>query len=217
MHEGRVAAELLGNHALGNQFLPDAIRVGVGLVDLIHRHHQRHTGSLGMGNRFLGLRHHAIVGRNHQNHDVGSLGAARAHRRKRFVSRRIQEGDHAARRFHVIRADMLGNAARLAMGDTGFADIVEQRGLAVVHMSHHRDHRRSRRHDVFLGADSILHQESIGIVQLGGKWLMPHFLDENHRRFLIEHLIDSDHGAHLHQGLDHFSGLYRHLVRQVGN
>jgi hypothetical protein len=44
----------------------------------------------------------------------------------------------------VVGADMLGDAARFAGRHPGAADIVEQRGLAVIHMAHDGDHRRAR-------------------------------------------------------------------------
>ena len=46
---------------------------------------------------------------------------------------------------------------------------------------------------------------------------MAHFLDDDHRRFLIQHLVDGDHRAHFHQDLDDFGRLDRHLVRQIGH
>ena len=73
-----------------------------------------------------------------------ALRAARTHRGKRFVARRIEEGDHAARRLDVIGADMLGNAAGFAGGNLGAADVVQQRGLAVVDVAHDGDHRCAR-------------------------------------------------------------------------
>ena len=51
---------------------------------------------------FEGLRHDAVVGRNHQHHDVGHLGAAGAHAGKRFVARRIEEHDLAPIRRRIL-------------------------------------------------------------------------------------------------------------------
>ena len=48
-----------------------------------------------MADRLLGLRHHAIVGGNHQHDNVRHLGARARMAVKRFVARRIQEGDLA--------------------------------------------------------------------------------------------------------------------------
>ena len=59
------------------------------------------------------------------------------------MTRRVEEGDHAARRFDVVGADVLRDAAGLARGHLG-ADVVQQRGLAVVDVAHDGDHRRTR-------------------------------------------------------------------------
>jgi hypothetical protein len=45
---------------------------------------------------------------------------------------------------------------------------------------------------------------------------VPHLLHDNHRGFLIEHLVDRDHGAEFHQHFDHLGGLDRHLLREIG-
>ena len=174
-------------------------------------------GRLGVGDRFLGLRHHAVVGRHHQDHDVGRLGAARAHRGERGVARRVEEGDHAARRLDVVGADVLRDAARLAGRHARGADVVEQRGLAVVDVAHDGDHRRARLQLVRVCGVGLFLEERLGIVELGGERLVAHLLDHDHRRLLVELLVDGDHLAQLHQLLDDLGRLDRHLVRQVGD
>ena len=52
----------------------------------------------------------------------------------------IQEGDGLAVDLHLIGADVLGDTAGLAAGHMGVADIVQQTGLAVVHMTHDHHH-----------------------------------------------------------------------------
>ena len=113
-HERRIAAELFRHDLLGHQLVLHALEVGFGLVDLVDRHDDRHAGRLGVLDGFLGLRHHAVVGRHHQDHDVGGLRAARAHGGEGLVARGVEEGDHAARRFDVVGADVLRDAAGLA-------------------------------------------------------------------------------------------------------
>ena len=71
---------------------------------------------LDVRDRFLRRRHHAVVGGNHQDHDVGHLGAAGAHGGKRFVARRVEEGDLLALNLDLVGADVLGDAAGLAFG-----------------------------------------------------------------------------------------------------
>jgi hypothetical protein len=47
-------------------------------------------------------------------------------------------------RLDVVGADVLRDAAGLAGRDLASADVVEQRGLAVIDVAHDRDHRRTR-------------------------------------------------------------------------
>ena len=44
-----------------------------------------------------------------------------------------------------------------------------------------------------------------------------HLLDDERRRVLIEDLVDRDHHAHLHEGLDDLVGLDGHLLREVAD
>ena len=94
------------------------------------------------------LGHDAVVGGDHEHRDVGDVRAARSHRRERFVARRVDEGDEPIRvigvSHHAIRTDALGDATGFARDDVRVADAVEQRGLSVVDVTHHRDDGRAR-------------------------------------------------------------------------
>ena len=103
-----------------------------------------------MADRLDRLLHDAVIGGDHQHDDVGDVGAARPHRGKGLVAGGVDKGDLlAAAQSDPIGADMLGDAAGLAGGDVGFAQRVEQRGLAVVDMAHHRNDRRARLQRLF--------------------------------------------------------------------
>jgi hypothetical protein len=78
------------------QLLLDLVRVGLRQVDLVDRHDHRHAGVLGVRDRLDRLRHEAVVGRDHEHHDVGHLRAAGAHGGERLVARGVEEGDRAA-------------------------------------------------------------------------------------------------------------------------
>ena len=52
-------------------------------------------GRLGVGDRLLRLGHHAVVGRDDQDDDVGDVRAAGPHGGERLVARRVDEGDLA--------------------------------------------------------------------------------------------------------------------------
>ena len=73
-----VAAEQFDLHLVLQQLGAHALGLGVGLVDLVDRDDHRHLGGLGVIDRLDRLRHHAVVGRDHQ------------HRRGRSPSRRAR-------------------------------------------------------------------------------------------------------------------------------
>ena len=57
------------------------------------------------------------------------------------MSRCVKEGNGAAVHLNGVCADMLGDAACLAGGNICMADIVKQRGFAVVNMTHNDNDR----------------------------------------------------------------------------
>ena len=59
------------------------------------------------------------------------------------MARSVQECDGLAVHCHLIRADMLRDAAGLARGNARFADGVQDGGLAVVDVAHDHDDRRA--------------------------------------------------------------------------
>ena len=174
------------------------------------------SGTPAARDRFLRLGHDAVVRRHHENDDVGRLGAAGAHRREGFVARGVEERDDAARRLHVVRTDVLRDAARFTRGDLRAADVVEKRGLPVVDVTHDRDDRGTREFgEVFLFGQFA--EKRFGVVRLRGEGLVAHFFDDQHRGVLVEHLVDRDHLTHQHESLDHFRRLDAHLVGEVGD
>jgi len=66
-----LAAVVDGDDALLGELGVDAVDIGVVLVDLVDRHDDRHLGGLRVLDRLDRLRHHAVVGGDHQDHDVG--------------------------------------------------------------------------------------------------------------------------------------------------
>ena len=112
-------------------------------VDFVDRDDDGHAGRFGVIDGFERLRHDAVVGRDHQHHDVGDLRAAGAHARERFMAGRVDEHDLAAVLLDVIRADVLRDAAGLAVGHVGGANGVQQRSLAVIDVAHDGNHGRA--------------------------------------------------------------------------
>ena len=88
-----LAAPFLRHQAELGQLALHLLGVGVGLVDLVDRHDDRHVRRPRVVDRFARLRHHAVVGRDDEHDDVGDLGAAGAHERERLVAGRVEEHD----------------------------------------------------------------------------------------------------------------------------
>ena len=97
-----------------------------------------------MVDRFDRLRHHAVVGGDDEDRDVGCTRATGTHRGERFVAGRVDERDRVPVVPGLIRADVLRDATCFAGDNVGVANRVEQRGLSVVDMTHHDDDRRTR-------------------------------------------------------------------------
>ena len=117
----------------------------------------------------------------------------------------------------VVRADVLGDAAGFAGGHLGAADVVEQRGLAVVDVAHDRDHRRTRgscRPAVSSTWASSASSASSATAAHDG---VAEFLGHQRGGVEIDRLGDRRHDAHLEQRLDHVAALQRELLREVGH
>jgi hypothetical protein len=154
-----------------------------------------------------------VVGCHHQHDDVGHLGAAGPHQGKRFVAGRVEEDDVLVVDRDVIRADVLCDAARFALGDPRFTDGIEQTGLAVVDVAHD-GHDRCTRDDVFGArfAAVDLQQFLFETAQLniGAK-----FARDHRRRFGVERAVDGQHDP-LHQQLrENVLDANVQLVRQI--
>src|SRR5215212_8498762 len=145
--EHGVAAVLLGHQAVLGELAANLRGVRLRLVDLVHRHHDRHLGRLGVVQRLHRLRHHPVVSRDHEDRDVRGLRAAGTHGGERLVTRGVDERDRPLgvldHGVHLVGTDVLGDAAGLLVHDVGRAEGVEELGLAVVHVTHHGDHGRT--------------------------------------------------------------------------
>ena len=186
------AAEIFEYDIVLKQVLFDLGDVGHWQIDLVDRNDDGHSRALRVGDRFDGLRHDLVVGRDHDDDNVRYLRATRPHGRKRFVTGCIKEGDLAVvAHLHVIRADVLGDAARFACDDIGFAHIVEQRRLAVIDVAHDSDNRRTR--PQILGRIDLHVFEEVRRVVAFLDRLKTKLARDQLNLIEIETLIDGDH------------------------
>ena len=96
---------------------------------------------------------------------------------------------------------MLGNAAGLALDDLGLADRVEQRGLAVVNVTHNNNDRIARLQLLFLVLVLIEQLLLDGNVYFLLN-LAAHFLCNDGCGIVVDHLGDGRHNAQLDETLD---------------
>ena len=184
------------------------VRVGTRFINLVDGKHHRHISCLSMRNSLARGRHHTVVGRNDDNRDIGNLCSAGTHSRKCFVSRGIQESDTASVfELHVVSTDVLSDSAGLTRNDIGLANVVEQRCLTVIHVSHHRYDGRARYEFRLV----------VGLFGHGFRHFGTHVFSLEAELFGnkidcfgIQALIDRHHNADTHQRTDNLIDRYIH-------
>ena len=206
---------LLNEQVHVSQVLTDTVWVSTWLINLVDSEYHWHTGSLRMSDSLLGSWHHRVIGCDDDDGDIGSLGTTGTHGGKRLVTWSIKEGYLAtAFQGHTIGTDMLGNTTRLTGNHIGIADIVEQRGLTMVYVTHD-GYDWSTWNQVVL----IIHFLAHGLLNLGTHVfgleteLLSHHIDG----FSIQTLVDRYHDTYTHQGRDNLSNADVHHRSQLAN
>ena len=115
---------------------------------------------------------------------------------------------------HGVRADVLGDAARLARGDAGLADVVQQRGLAVVDVAHDGDDRRTGE-EILLGILNVLVLEGVlgGLGQLHFQFHAEFGADQL-RGVEVQFVVDGGDDAQHHQLFDDLAGRLADALRR---
>ena len=128
------------------------------------------------------------------------------HGGERLVTRGVDEGDRVPAVNGLVRADVPRDATGFARDDVGMPDRVEQRGLAVVDVTHHGDDRRARlgervvfvvvvtqeRLQLELGLLAGLDEQHLGAERLGDE--LDHLVGERLRAG--DHLARVEQQAH---------------------
>src|SRR5215212_7129232 len=216
-----LAAVLLGHQVVLGELLADPGRVGVLLVDLVDRHHDRHRGRLGVVDRLHGLGHDPVVGGDHQHGDVGDGRAPGPHGGERLVARGVDEGHQATvgARPDLVGTDVLGDAAGLAGDHVGVADGVQQLGLAVVDVAHDGHHRRAGTQVLLAVGLGVLPAldllEGVGLARVDDLDAGADLVGEQGDRLVGHRLGGGQHLAHLHEHADQVAGGLTQPVGQV--
>ena len=225
--EDRLAAPFFGHEAAIGELLLHAVGHRVGLIDLVDGNDDGNFGGVRVIDGFDRLRHDAVIGSDDEHDDVGRLRSARTHACERLVTWRIEEHNLAPEggRFLVgdanfVGTDVLRDATSFAFGNVGEPDRVEQRGLAVVDVTHDGDDRRTRRNfdGGFLSARSggvdvfrslLFEADHVGL----GAEEARHFAGE----FGVERLVDRGENAATEKARDQILRANVELFRQIFN
>ena len=214
-HNG-VAAPILAYQAVLRQLLLDALGIGLGLIHLIDSHNNGNPRRLGVVDRLHRLGHDTVLGSHHQNGNIRHHGASGAHGGERLVARGVQEGNGLSVDLHLIGADVLGDAAGLAAGHMGVADIVQQAGLAVVDMAHDH-HHRCPGHQILSLILVVVNQLFLDGDHHFLLHLAAHFLGNDGGGVEVNHLAQRGHHAVFHQALDHLCAGFLHPACQLAH
>ncbi len=195
-----------------------ALGLRIRFVDLVDRNDYRHIRRARVRNRFFGLRHNAVVCRYNEHNDIRHLRAARTHPRERFVARRIDKYDPLSVDVRLVRANVLRDAARFPRRHVFRPNGVQQARLAVVHVSHHRDHRCARH---FIARALFLNFFLLFLDQL---LFERHHLNDAAERFRqtrcrgnVERLVDARKYAAIKQRLQQFLRANIEFLREFAN
>ena len=214
---GHLATPVLQQNSPFAQFAFDAIGVSCWQIDLVDGDDDWRSSCFGVIDCLYCLRHHAIVGCNHEDDQVRYSGATGAHRREGGVSRCIQEGDSVvARGLDHVGTDMLRDASRFSFDDVRFAQIVEKRGLAVVDMAHDRDDRRAWLERTLLLVVLGLFEKSLFLFfhRLRAE---PELIRDRDNRVHVEALVDAHDDTQLQARGDDFVWPGSHLLGELAN
>ena len=211
-----VAAPLLTHQPVLGELLLDALGIGLRLIHLVDGHDNGDPGSLGMVDGLHRLGHDTVLGGHHQNGDIRHHGSSGPHGGKCLVAGGIQEGDGLAVDLHLIGTDVLGDTAGLAAGHMGVADIVQQTGLAVVHMTHDHHHGGTG-YQILLVVLVVVDE----LLLDGDHYLLlhlaAHLLGDDGGGIEVNELAQGGHDAVFHQALDYLCAGLFHAAGQLAH
>ena len=178
----------------------DGIGVSTGFVDFVDGKDDGHTSSHSVVDGFLRLWHHVVVGSNDDDGDVGDLRTTSTHSREGFVTWSVEESNLTTiLELHVVSPDVLGDTTGFTGNHVGVADVVEERSLTVVNVTHHSDDGRA-----FAEVFFVVHLFDDGLLHFGRNEFCGEtkFFGHHFNGFLVKTLVDGHHNADAHASAD---------------
>ena len=196
----------------------DLLRIRIIAIHFIDSDNNRRICRLGIFNGFNRLRHDAIISCHYKDDNIHRLCATSSHFRESRVTRRIKDRNLFSRfQLKLIGTNMLGDTARFARRHIGCPQSIQQGRLAVINMSHNRNHRRTRL-AIFFIRRCIINDKVIFNVRLRNTFnCMAEIFDNQLGRIGIENIIHRCHCALLHKVFHNVARAFRHTVRQFRN
>ena len=168
-----------------------------------------------MRDGLLGSRHHTVIGCDDDDGDIRHLRTTSTHGSEGLMTRSIQECDESSiLQLYVVSTDVLGNATSLTFNHIGVTDVIQQRRLTMVYVSHHGNDGCARQQVVLVVdffSDSLLNL-CAHIFGLEAK-LIGNQVDG----LGIQPLIDRCHHTNAHQGSNQFVDIDIHHRSQFAN
>ena len=212
-HHYGLAPPILGCEIALGKFLLDTLGIGIRLVDLVDGDQDRDVRHPRVVDRFLRLRHDAVVGGDDEHDDVRHAGAPRAHRGERCMPGGVEEHNAATVDLDRVGADVLRNAARLSFGNPCFPDGVEQRRFPVVDVAHYR-HYRGTRYEV-AGIGRFRLEDNHLLLERAHLDVGAELAGDHGRGLGIERGVDGQHHPLFHQLLEDFLRLDLDLLGKI--
>jgi hypothetical protein len=141
MHNRNISSPGLDIESSFEECLFDALDVGIGEIDLVDGHDGLNLIFVDDVDNFLGLLLDSFGRRNDQHDEVSNPSAPSAHVAEGLVSGCIDEGDFLIVTTNVKCTYFLSDTAHFSFCNVGVAQVVDERGLAVVNVTHNGDHR----------------------------------------------------------------------------
>ena len=211
-----VAAPFLGNKTVLGQLGLDGVGVRTRLIHLVDGNDNVNARRFRMVDRFNGLRHHAVVRRNNKDCNIGCHRASCTHGGERLVTGGVKEGDLSALDLDAVSADVLCDTARFARRDVRVADGVQNRGLAVVDVTHHADNG-SAGNQLFLGVLRIVKEAILNADHHFVRCFHTEFVRYQRGSVEVDALVDRNHHAHHEELLHNFARRDHQLGSQLAD
>ena len=88
------------------------------------------------------LGHNTIISRHNKNNNICHLCTPCPHSSKCFMARCIKKSDFSVTiHSNLVSSNMLSNTTRLTSNNFAVSNMIEQRGLAMINMSHDCNNR----------------------------------------------------------------------------